>query len=187
MELGGTGVDTLKGWGDGLGWVWPEMRFLDQGRSSLLSLHWFYMQKRRNGHLANEIAWEWIEMVICCFGKITLRAGQNVLEQPQCTSPVLKASENESKVHHPQGGCQLWHFSPGIDCCRVEPFVLFFCRRVGTMLLLIIMQHFYQRLDWDAFILTKDLRCILVLLNKEWQIIIFTLSYLNIPPFEEGS
>lgn len=46
-------------------------------------------------------------MVNCCFGKIILRGGQKALEQPECTSPLLKASENKSKVHDPEGGCQL--------------------------------------------------------------------------------
>lgn len=128
VELGGTGVDKLKGWGDGLGWVWPRVWFRNCGRSSLLSLHLFYMRKRRKGYLDNDIVWKWIEMVICCFGKITLRGGQKALEQPECTSPLPKASENESKVHDPQGGCQLWHLFLGIYRCR---FFFFFSPKEG--------------------------------------------------------
>lgn len=153
MELGGTGVDKLKDWGDDLGWVWPKMWFLDQGRSFLLSLHWFYMQKRRKGHLANEIAWKWIEMVICCFGKITLRAGQKSV---RATIMHFSTTENFRKWKQvswptrwlPTLTFLSWHILlQGWTFC----FFFFFCRRAGTALLLVIMQRINQRLETRSF------------------------------------
>lgn len=47
-------------------------------------------------------------MVICCFGEIILKGGpKKKKEQPECTSPLPKASENNGKVHDPEGDCQL--------------------------------------------------------------------------------
>lgn len=145
-ELGGMGVDKRKGWGEGHGArVWPRVWFLSWGRSSLLSLHLLFMQKRRKGHLDKETTWKWIEMVICGLGEMILRGGQKAVEQPECTSPLLTASEKKSKVHDPEGGCQLWHLFPRIYRCRV----FFFSPSEGgsKALFLVIMQHFNQRLE----------------------------------------
>ena len=58
----------------------------------------------------------------------------------------------KSKVHDPEGGCQLWHlwhFFPGFSHCRV--FCLVGCvsafRGTGRALLLVLMQHSNRRLD----------------------------------------
>lgn len=115
--------DEGLGWWEGFG-VW----FLNWGRSSLLSLHLLYMQKRRKGHLDNDTTWKWIEMVICCFGVITLGVGtQKASRATRMHFSTTKSFRKEKQSSWPRRWLPtlIDIFFPGIYHCSFFCFHLF--------------------------------------------------------------